>query len=67
METYNIGDAERRIAAMCGIGQGLALDPKPFFMLNTSLTTSPQLMAYATKPKYSKAEAMEMMRRRYGA
>jgi len=59
-------DVARRIAAMVGIGGGLALDAKPFFKLNTSLTTSPALMAYAMKPKFTKAEAMELMRRRMG-
>lgn len=66
METYNIGDAERRVAAMCGIGKGLALDPKPFFKLNTSLTTSPQLMAFATKPRWTPEEAKAIARAKYG-
>jgi hypothetical protein len=60
-------DVARRIAAMCGIGGGLALDPKPFFRLGTSLTSLPGAMAYALKPKFSKAEAMERIRARYGA
>lgn len=59
-------DVARRIAHMVGIGGGLALDPKPFFKLGTSLTSLPGAMAYALKPKFSKAEAMELMRRRYG-
>lgn len=66
METYNIGDAEKRIAHMAGLGRGLALDPKPFFMLGTSLMSLPGAMAYALKPKFSREEAMELMRRRYG-
>lgn len=57
-------EAERRVKAM--FANRLELDAKPFFALNTSLTTSPHLMAFATKPKFSKAEAMERMRARYG-
>lgn len=55
----------RRIAHM--VRRGMELDPKPFFMLGTSLTSLPGAMAYALKPKFSKAEAMERMRARYGA
>lgn len=57
-------DVQRRIAHM--VRRGVELDPKPFFMLNTALTTSPAFFAYAYKPKFSKAEAMERMRARYG-
>lgn len=56
----------RRIAHMAGLGRGLALDPKPFFKMNTALTTSPQFFAYAYRPRMSKAEAMQRMMDRYG-
>lgn len=59
-------DVARRIAHMFGIGKGIELDPKPFWKLNTALTTSPQFFAYAFRPRVSKAEAMERMRARYG-
>lgn len=59
-------DVARRIAAMVGIGKGMELDPKPFFKLNTSLTTSPQLMAFATKPRWTKEEAQAIARAKYG-
>ncbi|QJD54484.1 hypothetical protein P9A30_gp42 [Sphingomonas phage Lucius] len=56
----------RRIAHMAGLGRGLALDPKPFFKMNTALTTSPHFFAYAYRPRMSKAEAMQRMMDRYG-
>ena len=59
-------DVQQRIAHMAGLGKGLALDAKPFFKLNTSLTTSPQLMAFATKPKWTKEEAAAIARAKYG-
>lgn len=59
-------DVAQRIAHMAGIGKGLALDARPYFMLNTALTTSPQFFAYAYRPKFTKAEAMERMRARMG-
>ncbi len=59
-------DVQRRIAHMAGLGRGLALDPKPFFKMNTALTTSPQFFAYAYRPRMSKAEAMQRMMARYG-
>lgn len=62
----HIDAAARRIAHMAGLGRGLALDPKPFFKMNTALTTSPQFFAYAFRPRMSKAEAMQRMMDRYG-
>lgn len=56
----------KRIAHMAGLGRGLALDPKPFFKMNTALTTSPHFFAYAFRPRMSKAEAMQRMMDRYG-
>lgn len=55
----------RRIAHMAG-RRGVELDPKPFFKLNTALTTSPQFFAYIYRPRMSKAEAMQRMMDRYG-
>lgn len=60
-------DVARRIAHMAGVGLGMELDPKPYWKLNTALTTSPQFFAYAYRPRFSKAEAMERLRNRYGA
>lgn len=56
----------KRIAHIAGVGKGVELDPKPFFKMNTALTTSPQFFAYAYRPKMTKAEAMERMRAKYG-
>lgn len=67
MKVRDFDATAKRIAHMAGLGRGLALDPKPFFRLGTSLTSLPGAMAYALKPKFSKAEAMERMRARYGA
>lgn len=66
MKVREIDAAARRIAHMAGLGRGLALDPKPFFKMNTALTTSPQFFAYAYRPRMSKAEAMQRMMARYG-
>lgn len=59
-------DVARRIAHMAGVGKGVELDPKPFFKLNTSLTTSPALMAFAMKPRWTKEEAAAIARAKYG-
>lgn len=59
-------DVARRIAHMAGVGKGVELDPKPFFKLNTSLTTSPELMAFAMKPRWTKEEAAAIARAKYG-
>lgn len=40
-----------RIAHMAGLGRGMELDPKPFWLLNTSLTTTPKFLAYAMLPR----------------
>jgi hypothetical protein len=42
--------AEQRVRNMVR-GRGVELDPKPFFRLNTSLTTTPQFIAYAMLPR----------------
>lgn len=44
-------DLIERIAHMAGLGRGMELDPKPFWKLNTALTTSPKLMAFAMAGK----------------
>ncbi|QJD54542.1 hypothetical protein [Sphingomonas phage Kharn] len=66
MKVRDFDATAKRIAHMAGLGRGLALDPKLFFKLNTSLTTSPDRMAYATKPRWSKEEAMAIARAKYG-
>lgn len=66
MKVRDFDATAKRIAHMAGIGKGIELDAKPFFKLNTSLTTSPQLMAFATKPKWTKEEAAAIARARYG-
>jgi hypothetical protein len=40
-----------RISRMAGLGRGMELDPKPFWKLGTSLTTTPRFIAYAMLPK----------------
>lgn len=67
MKVREFDATAKRIAHMAGLGRGLALDPKPFFRMNTALTTSPAFFAYIYRSKFSKAEAMERMRARYGA
>lgn len=44
-------DVIARIAHMAGVGRGMELDPKPFWKLGTSLTTTPQFIAYAMLPR----------------
>lgn len=44
-------DVVARIAHMAGVGKGMELDPKPFWLLNTSLTTTPRLAAFALAGK----------------
>lgn len=59
-------DVARRIAHMAGVGKGVELDPKPYFKLGTSLTTSPQFHAYQMKPRFTPEEAKAIARAKYG-
>lgn len=48
-ERQAVRDANKvgQLAHMAGIGKGVALDPKPFFHMQTALTTSPGAMHFA--------------------
>lgn len=58
---------EQHVCRMAGFPRRLVVSAKTMFRADTSLKSSPHLMAFATRPEpLSKAEAMQRMMERFG-